>query len=451
MIKHFMLLIWVFFFIIPLKSQNSVLEAYIQEGLQSNQGLKQQQLEYSHDLMALREAKGLFFPDVSLNARYTVAQGGRIIDFPVGDLLNPVYSTLNMLTGTQNFPQIENESFSFYRPTEQETKASLVQPIFSTDLIYNVKIKKESAEISRIDVERYKQELILEIKRAYYNYQKAYNLLQLTDTTKDLVGENVRVSKRLYENNMATRDAVYRAQADEALVEAEIANARKLTETSRAYFNFLLNRALDSDIILASSIPQPPVISLSDAQEAAVNNREELLQIQQYKSMNQHVTNLYRGKNIPAVYGVVDYGFQGQEYSFTSDDDFMLASVVLKWDLFKGRTNHAKVQQSVIDGKKIAAVYDEAEAKVRLEVINCYYGVMSAYDSFLAAQKQKKAAAGAYRLISSKYKEGQSSLLELIDARTSYTQASTTLIVAENEFYIRMAELDHARGIKFVN
>ena len=40
----------------------------------------------------------MFLPDISMNARYTVARGGRIIEFPVGDLLNPVYITLNMLT-----------------------------------------------------------------------------------------------------------------------------------------------------------------------------------------------------------------------------------------------------------------------------------------------------------------------------------------------------------------
>ncbi len=56
-----------------------------------NQGLKQRQLDYASDLAALKEARGLFLPDFSLNARYTVAEGGRTIVFPVGDLLNPVY------------------------------------------------------------------------------------------------------------------------------------------------------------------------------------------------------------------------------------------------------------------------------------------------------------------------------------------------------------------------
>ena len=58
-----------------LSAQNPILERYISEGLQSNQALKQRQLDYAAQLSALKEAKGLFFPGVSLNARYTVAEG----------------------------------------------------------------------------------------------------------------------------------------------------------------------------------------------------------------------------------------------------------------------------------------------------------------------------------------------------------------------------------------
>ena len=70
------------------QAQNPILEEYIREGLASNQALKQRQLDYAVNLAALKEAKGLFFPDISFNARYTLAEGGRMIEFPVGDLLN---------------------------------------------------------------------------------------------------------------------------------------------------------------------------------------------------------------------------------------------------------------------------------------------------------------------------------------------------------------------------
>jgi len=429
-----------------LPAKNPHLEAYIREGLESNKGLKQKQLDYASDLMALKEAKGLFLPDVSLNARYTVAQGGRMIEFPVGDLLNPVYSTLNMLTGSETFPQVENQSFPFYRPTEQETKVSLVQPIFNSDIVQNYQIRKQYAEIARIDVERYKRELIKEITKAYYDYQKAQNLLALADTSLSLVRENLRVSKRLFENDKVTVDAVYRSEAESSRVEVQRAQAQNMVESARAYFNFLLNRSLDTPVELMDESPAPPEISLEEARMIALQNRDELQQIEEYIQLNQHVTSLHRGKNIPGLFGVVDYGFQGEQYGFTGDDDFMLASLVMKWNLFQGNINHQKVQQSRIEGEKLDELYLETRQQISLEVINHFYGLKAAYESVESARTQTRSALRAYELISRKYSEGQSSLLELIDARTSLTGAASNVIVAISEYYSTLAEFESAMG-----
>ena len=427
-------------------ARNPVLQAYIQEGLQSNQGLKQKQLDYASDLAALRGSKGMFFPDLSLNARYTVADGGRIIEFPVGDLMNPVYSTLNALTGSEMFPQVENQSFPFYRPTEQETKISLVQPIFSTDIIHNYRIRKEYTEIARIGVDLYKRELIREITKAYYGYQKANNLVSLADTSMYLVRENLRVSQRLFENDKVTIDAVYRSEAELSRVEVQRAQACHMLEASRAYFNFLLNRSLDTPVELVEEVPLPPEVSLEEASILAMQERAELKQIEQYRLLNQRVEALHRSRNIPGLFGVVDYGFQGEEYRFSGEDDFVLASIVMKWNIFQGSTNHQKVRQARIEGEKLDEIFSETQQQIRLEVINHFYALQAAFESVQSARKQTQSARRAYELISRKYGEGQSSLLELIDARTSLTSAAANAIIARGEYFSRQADFEYAMG-----
>ncbi len=427
-------------------AQNPILEAYIGEGLQANHGLKQKQLDYASNLSALKGARGLFFPDVSLNARYTVARGGRTIEFPVGDMLNPVYSTLNYLTASDMFPQIENQEFSFFRPREHETKVSLVQPIFNSDIIHNYQIQKQYVEISKIDLDRYKRELIKEITKAYYGYQKAFNLVRLADTTYYLVKENLRVSQRLFDNDRVTIDAVYRSDSELSKVEVQRAQASNMLETSKAYFNFLLNRSLDSPIELMVEPPVPVHVSLEEASMMALQKRDELQQIDQYRQLNRHVTDLHRGKNIPGVFGVVNYGFQGEEYSFTGEDDFMLASLVMRWNLFQGSANHQKVQQSRIKGEKLKELYAETQQQIRLEVISHYYALQAAYESVQSARKQTRSALRAYELINRKYSEGQSPLLELIDARTSLTGAVANSIIAQSEYFSQLADFEYAMG-----
>jgi len=424
--------------------QNPVLEDYLKEGLQSNLSLKQKKLDYSSNLSALKEAKGLFLPDLSMNARYTVASGGRTIAFPVGDMLNPVYSTLNLLTASEAFPQIENQEFPFLRPTEHETKLTLIQPIFKSDLIQNYRIQKQYTEIARIGVDRYKRELVREITKAYYHYQKAHNLLGLADTSLSLVKENLRVSQRLYENDKVTIDAVYRSESEMSKVEVQRAQAKNMVESSRAYFNFLINSPLDSPMELWEESPVTVTVSLEEASQLAIQNRDELHQLEEYQQLNVHVTDLYRGNNIPGLFGVIDYGFQGEKYRFTNADDFMMASLVMKWNLFQGSTNRQKVKQSRIDGEKLKELYAETQQQIKLEVISHYYAVEAAYESVQSASKQTQSALRAYDLINRKYQEGQSTLLELIDARTSLTNAAANSIIAQSEFYSSMADFQYA-------
>lgn len=467
--------------------RDPVLQDYILMALESNEGLKQAKLDYAANLAALKQAKGLFFPEVRLDARYTVADGGRIISFPIGDLLNPVYSTLNLLTMSEQFPQVENEEFPFFRPTEHETKARLVQPIFNADLYHNVKLRQQGAEIARIGVERYREELILEVQKAYYNYQKAWQLHALTDTTMALVEENLRVSRALFDNDKVTVDVVYRSQAEISKVEVEQARARNMLESSRAYFNFLLNRDLTAEIRItaastesvsasgtpagtsastaanitgstpASTAVQPvdspprPALSptLQAATESALSNRQELHQLKAYQQLNERQTALYKGDGLPGIFTVVDYGFQGEEYTFTGDDDFVMASVVLQWTLFQGRSNHQKVQQSRIEGEKLRSMVTEAEQKIRLDVINSYYALQAARETWRSAYTQLQAARRVYALVTRKYEEGQASLLELIDARTGLTSASANVIIARMDFYTGLAEFNFASGQAF--
>src|SRR6187549_629945 len=93
----------------PVLAQNPTLENYIQEGLKSNLQLQQEGLNYQRSVENLNIARALFLPQISANSSYTWANGGRKISLPIGDLMNPVYSTLNNLTGTSDFPAIENQ------------------------------------------------------------------------------------------------------------------------------------------------------------------------------------------------------------------------------------------------------------------------------------------------------------------------------------------------------
>ncbi|HTU57078.1 MAG TPA: TolC family protein, partial [Polyangiales bacterium] len=73
------------------RALGEVLDEYVRDALRSNLTLQSQSLEVERNLALLDAARGRFFPELAFAARYTRAEGGREIDVPLGQILNPIY------------------------------------------------------------------------------------------------------------------------------------------------------------------------------------------------------------------------------------------------------------------------------------------------------------------------------------------------------------------------
>jgi outer membrane protein len=433
-------------------SQNNILDEYIKTGIESNAALKQKMLDYSISMEALQQSKSLFYPNLSLNARYTAAFGGRTIGFPVGDLLNPVYNTLNILTQSQQFPEIENQEFNFYRPTEHETKLSLVQPIFNPKIYHNYKISQQQTQVRFLDATVYKRELIKEIKTAYFNYLKTLELNKLLDSTVLLLNENLRVSNSLYKNDKVTKDVVLRSEAELSSIKMKKAEAIKSTEIAGAWLNFLLNRNLTEEIKTSEIIPPINLYFLLDTlKNTGQLNREEIKLLDTYKAMNTQNLKLVGSDFYPQLVGAIDYGFQGEKYSFGDEDDFMLVSLVLKWKLFHGFETRSERQEIKIKEQQIELQKEQFEKQIELQVIQSFYELKEASQQIITTSKKEKASVEAFRIIRKKYSQGQANLLEYIDARSNMTNARQEAIIAKFNYFIKEAELERATGTAKLN
>jgi outer membrane protein len=437
-----------FFFLPVLLRGQDVLKDYIRYGLENNLALKQKQSGYQKSLEALREARGLFYPNISFNARYTISEGGRVIEFPVGDLLNPVYSTLNSLTSSNLFPRVDNQEIRFLRPNEHDTKFRLAQPVFNPDIYYNAKIKRELSLFEEIDMAQYERELIAEIKKAYYNVAMTEGILSMLVETRSLLVENVRVNKKLIENDKLTIDNLYRSEAELSKFDQELQNAEKNGKIASAYFNFLLNKPLTDSIIIRQPVSFPMLADFTGNYPlTALDNREELKKLEKYSNISDLQIKMNQSGKLPDLFVAVDYGFQGEEYKFNKNQDYVQASAILTWNIFSGFQNRAKIKQAMIEKEIVNDQLEEVKKQIELQVINTLNELLTAEKGIAAAENRLKNAAEGFRLLKRKYLEGQASLIEFIDARTSLTQAEENLIVSKFNYLSCFAEFKKVTAI----
>jgi outer membrane protein len=419
------------------------LAGYIREGLEKNLALKQKEADYRQSLEALREARGLFYPALSVNARYTVSEGGRVIDLPIGDLLNPVYNTLNQLTASDLFPQVDNQQIRFLRPTEHETKLRLVQPVFNTDLYFNSRISKQLSQAEAVGVDQYKRELVAEIKKAYYAVAMTRSMEDMLKQTRLVLQENVRVNRRLVENNKVTLDNLYRSQTELSRFDQQLQTARKNRITAKAYFNFLLNKPLQDTVLIGVPEALPQYVSDPDTStRQALERREELQMLEHYRRISALQVKMNRSARLPGLALVADYGFQGEQYHFNHDQEYVQASLVMTWNLFSGFQNRSRIREALIKQDKISDQEKEVREKISLQVIQVLQELKTAEAGLNAAESAVKSAREGFRLVQRRYGEGEASLLEFLDSRNTLTDAEENLILSRFAYLSDYADME---------
>lgn len=451
-------IIALFSLLIPLAGNTQeVLNQYIDQALESNIALQRKELSYAKSLEALKEAKAMFLPSVSLEARFSAARGGRTFEIPVGDLVNPLYSNLNFINDLNEsstpdyptfpeYPQIDNEQVNFLRETEQETKFRLVWPVLNTAILNNQKIKANLSEAEELGVKIYKRELVKEVKTAYFNYLKARASVDLFENTMNLVEENVRTAKSLVANHKATKDAVYSAEAQQKSVERQLADAVKNERVAAAYFNFLLNRDYDENVELTS--PEElaiAVMSVEEARQAAFRSREEFQQLNYLMSASENEVQRNKDQIIPDLNLVVDYGIQGINYAIDSESDFAMGSVVMSWNVLDFKRKH-QVQKARIAREEVAKQKEATYQQIGLQVIRAFYELEASRKSIQAARAEVQSARQAFKLVEKKYRQSQANQVEYVDARTRLTNAEQNLIIARYDYQAQMAKYERITG-----
>ena len=214
---------------------------YIAQGRESNLALNAAGADVRRAQAQLEEARARWRPTVALAARYSRADGGRTIDLPVGDLVNPAYRTLNQLLQAQGqpapFQDIANQQISFLREREQETKLSLTTPLWAPAI--DAGIDAADATLAATDAARaaYARTLERDIEVAYLDWLRANAAQSIVQASRDLLAENLRVNTVLFDNGKITRDQVLRAQAEVLALEQQASQVWKVLGAVKTEFD----------------------------------------------------------------------------------------------------------------------------------------------------------------------------------------------------------------------
>jgi len=452
----------------PTPAQSVTLEEGLQglldEALAANLELRISSLTVQQRLAALAQARARYLPAIDFAARYSVADGGRTIDVPIGDLVNPIYQTLEQLLAAQGqptpFPRVRNESIDLLRSPEQETKLVLLQPLYEPRLGPAVDANRAQVARAEADLAALRAQVVRDVQQAYYRWLAAQQAVAVLDATLESARANLAANESLYRNGRVTRDLVYRAEADVLEIEQEWLATTSRVRIAASYVNLLRNARLDRPLP-ATTIDEAALdrfraallrtlagrrLDVDRLQQLAGQQRHELKSLDSAILAGEAQKDIARAAFKPTLALGAEAGIQGTEYGFADDDRYVLASLVLRWNAFRGGADRAALDEARALTEQLRATRELAGQQVRLEVQQALERFDVAEASLGTAVKRAQAASGAFEISSRKRDLGQINQAEFIDARRAYTDAQLNVTLVRAEYLARLAELEYAIG-----
>lgn len=412
------------------------LAQYIEQALHHNTALAAEDGSVRARLAALRAAQAQQLPQLAFKARYTRAEGGRVIDVPIAPLLNPVYATLNQLTDTQQFPNLAGQSFALLREREQETKLSLTAPLFAPALYAAADAQEALYESETAAREALARTVVRDVKQAAYGLAQAEAGVIILGASEVSLAENVRVAESLVEAGTATRDRILRAEAEHQAVVQRLDAARSQVLQARRYLNYLRGHALDAPLETPERLEIP--------QSYARQSRPELRQLEHAVDAAEARTRAASRASWPTLALAADYGYQGEEYRFEKDDDFTLASLVLEWPLLDFGQRHARRTEAAAEAEALRDRHRDLQEKLSLAERAARENLATAQRAIATAEARQLAAEEGFRIAGRKRDAGQLSQIEFLDAERAFTDARLNLVIARNAALSSAAELEYA-------
>lgn len=431
--KHF------FFFIISLFLTISVLgqgalDQYVKQAIQNNLLVHEKKINERIQKIRLEEASRLYSPEVSFLGNYTLASGGRNIELPVGSLLNPVYSKLNELTESNEFPMIEDQSVNFLPNNFYDAKIRIAQPILRPDIKYNKLIRNEEVNLASFQTDQTIRDLIKDVKTSYLHWMQAKEVISIMDWGLVLLYENKRITESLIKNGLAIPSARMRIESDIEVLSAQQYKARADLKNAASYFNFLLHQPADTPIAEDTFERMPEITQNND-----ITGREELLQLKTGERIEELALTLEQKHFAPKLGVQVDLGSQ----AFGTDwGGYILGGIGLEIPLWDNKKSNLRRQEWKAALEANETQYEwtkqafEVQLQAEIESLQSEISIYNSYTSLFTSNKRY------YDETVRRYKEGLANYIELLDARTQVTNTQLQQNLAKYQSWIRQINIE---------
>ncbi len=377
-------------------------------------------------------SRSLRLPDVSLDVREMKFQ--KSLDVELGPLA-PVLAPFGV-PGTVHF----SDSDWRFRPS---LTASM--PIYTGGQIAAAQ-KAAGAAVRQAEAEHEgeRQSQTLQLVQAYFGQQLAAWALQVRSDVRDGLQRHLEDAEKLERGGMATKAQRLQATVARDQAERDYQRARHDLDTISDTLRRLLRSERPIGTRTELFVISTPSSDIASFQQAARDHHPTLAKLQALIDQARQGVRAQQAKLKPQVFLFGQRDLYRDDAMLTDAD--WVFGIGLKYDLLSSRNRPRQISAARSQLEQAEAGLREAQNQVAIGVTSAWNRLETARQQFMLLDSSIAQARENLRLQELSFREGQSTSLDVIDARLRLGSAAIERAQAAYQYDVALAQLLDVSG-----
>ncbi len=332
-------------------------------------------------------------------------------------------------------------------------KVTLQQPLFTGfKLESNSKMADLSYKASKEDFNSDKNELIYNIKKAYWGLFQANQIKKVTEENVAQVQAHLTDVKNLFDQGLATKNDVLKVQVQLGEAQLRLIDSKNAVQLANINLDNILGISLSTEIEPVNNIEKrsKDVSDLSSLLDKAYSVRPELKSMDYRVKASESGITAAKSDWWPQLYLTGNYYYSRpnqrilptqDKFNATWDISVSMSFNLWNWGATSDRTDAAEAQfEQAKDGYKVL------KDRVTLEVTANYLNINKSEEKMTVSEQSVKQAEENYKVTDEKFKNGLALNSDLLDAEVALLQAKTNYIQSVVDYELALAQLKKSIG-----
>ena len=404
------------------------LEKSVKEAIDRNWGVKTKEQKIEEAQYAQKKARADMLPRFSTSYSYTRIGEVSVIEF----------NGMSFATGTEN---------------NYQWQGTITQPLFTGFALSSAhELAKLGIDLSEMDLELERLDIALKAKEAYFAILRTDKAVEVAQSAVEALESHLKVAKNFYDVGMIPVNDLLKAEVELANAEQDLIKAQNSANLSRASFNIVLSKPIDSMVNVRDIQDYTPeIIDFDKFYEQALIKRPEIKSIEiNDKQIDQQI-KIAKSKYYPEVALTYNYTKSGDTPSVSGssslfDTDGWQAIASLTWNFWNWGSDRYSVRQKELNKHQLINTKKSIEDGIKLELKNAVLNLQETEKRIPAAKKAVEQGEENLRVSSERYKAQVTTSTEVLDAQTILTQARVNYYSALYDHHLAKAALLRAMG-----